>query len=178
VRLKDFAYAGNLELQCCKSLLGRNEGYLDSRLKGLLERLGGDGQQGCGCCCCDLRPLFHNSWLLCRGGKFGEFGVVVDDDGCVPFTVPPGVAGGLWRLELSGLDPWYFVRRRAAWALKLSVILGPSTRRATGKLGIVNMSGDACSPIVARALSMELRAALRSVPRTGIGIFPGYPWVQ
>jgi len=49
---------------------------------------------------------------------------------------------GFGASELSGLDPWYFVRRRAAWALQLSVILGPSTRRATGKVGIVNMSGD------------------------------------
>ena len=82
---------------------------------------------------------------------------------------------GFGASESSGLDIWYFVRRWAAWALKLSVILGPSTRRATGKLGIVNMSGDACLPIVARALSMELRAASRSAATHRKRYLPGIP---
>jgi len=77
--------------------------------------------------------------------------------------------------DLSGLDPWYFVRRRAAWALNLSVILGPSTRRATGKLGKVNMSGDACLPIVARASLIELWAASRSGATRRKWYFPGVP---
>jgi len=80
-----------------------------------------------------------------------------------------------WYFVRRRADPWYFVRRRAAWALKVLVILGPSTRRATGKLGIVNMSGDACLPIVARALSMELRASLRSVATHRKRYFPGVP---
>jgi len=82
---------------------------------------------------------------------------------------------GFGASELSGLDPWYFVRRRAAWALKLLVILGPSTRRATVKLGIVNMSGDACLPILARALSMELLAASRSAATHRKRHLPGVP---
>ena len=129
--LKDFAHAGNLELQCCKSLLGRNEGYLDSRLNCLLERLGGDGQHGCGCCCCDLRPLFHNGWLLCRGGKIGEFGVVVDDDGCLPFTVPPGVAGGLWRLGVDWFGSLVFCAETGCMGLE-----------TVGHPGAVNAAGD------------------------------------
>ena len=83
---------------------------------------------------------------------------------------------GFGASELSGLDPpWYFVRRRAAWALKLLVIPGPSTRRATGKLVIVNMSGDACSPIAARDLLIELRAASRSVAAHRKSYLPGVP---
>jgi hypothetical protein len=128
VRLKDFAHTGNLQLQCWKSQLGWNRGYLDSRLTCLLEGLGGDGQQGCGCCCCDLRPLFHDGWLLCRGGKFGEFGVVVDDNGCPPLTVPPGVAGGLWRLGVVWFGSLVFcaVIWRRSWRFVPSPIAGES----------------------------------------------------
>ena len=114
-----------------QNLLGRNEGYLDSRLNCLLERLGGDGQQGCGCCCCDLRPLFHDCWLLCRGGKFREFGVVVDDNGCLPFTVPPGVAGGLWRLGVVWFGSLVFCAETGCMGLA-----------TVGHPGAVNAAGD------------------------------------